>query len=208
VERFADQLCDELNIRKVTLHAPARGPLLSYKIRPNPKSLGPKLGPRIDDARRALAAADPTVVVERLQAGGAFELHLAEESVLLGLNDIVIDMQAPDGWVGLADRSTQVTLDTRIPEALQHDGWAREIVRHVQELRKKSGLEMEDRIALHLTTDSPALKKAIAAHKDYICAETLTMHVSEEPLDGPVHSALVKIDGQELLIQLRKVKPS
>ena len=42
VERFADQICEELNIKKVTIHDPAAGPLLRLQLKPNPKNLGPK----------------------------------------------------------------------------------------------------------------------------------------------------------------------
>jgi isoleucyl-tRNA synthetase len=202
VERFADQICEELNIRKVTLHG---AELLSYKIRPNPKTLGPKLGPRLDEARRALAAAESSVVVERVRAGEPFELHLADGSIMLEPGDIIIDVQAPKGWAGMADRDTQVALDTRITEALQHAGWTREIVRHVQELRKKAGLEMEDRIALYLGTESPSLKKAIAAHRDYICAETLAEQFTTDALGDGAHRREVKVEGQVLTIEFRKV---
>ena len=65
--------------------------------------------------------------------------------------------KAPEGWTGLIDHGTQLLLDTRINKELAQEGMARELVRHVQELRKKSALEMEDRIALHFATESPEL---------------------------------------------------
>jgi isoleucyl-tRNA synthetase len=82
---------------------------------------------------------------------------------------------------------------------------AREIVRHVQELRKKSGLEMEDRIALHFVTESPELLRAVETHSSYISAETLTVEWPNVPLDGDSHAISVKVDGYPLTIQLRKV---
>jgi isoleucyl-tRNA synthetase len=82
---------------------------------------------------------------------------------------------------------------------------AREIVRHVQELRKKSGLEMEDRIALHFATDSPELSRAAEAHSSYISAETLAVELPKAPLDGDSNAISVKVDGHPLTIQLRKV---
>jgi isoleucyl-tRNA synthetase len=82
---------------------------------------------------------------------------------------------------------------------------AREIVRHVQELRKKSGLEMEDRIALHFATDSPELLQAAEAHSSYISAETLAVELPNAPLDGDSNVISVKVDGRPLIIQLRKV---
>ncbi len=63
---------------------------------------------------------------------------------------------------------------------------------------------MEDRIALHLGTESPALRQAIDVHRDYIAAETLTVRWSEEPFGDGAATANVKVDGQALTIQLRK----
>jgi isoleucyl-tRNA synthetase len=83
---------------------------------------------------------------------------------------------------------------------------ARDVVRQVQDLRKKAGLEMEDRIILHLHTESPKLRQAIEEHKAYICRETLAVELTRQPLTGEgVHRADVKVDGQALTIQLRKV---
>ena len=84
--------------------------------------------------------------------------------MVLDENDILLKAKAPDGWTGLIDRGTQLLLDVRINEELAREGMAREVVRHVQELRKKSGLEMEDRIILHFATESPALRQAVEAH--------------------------------------------
>ena len=73
----------------------------------------------------------------------------------------------------------EVLVDTRITEELALDGMAREVVRHVQELRKTADLKMEDRIVLYLGTDGAELKKAIETHRDYIAAETLTAQWAE-----------------------------
>src|SRR5262249_51792512 len=112
---------------------------------------------------------------------------------------------AAEGWAGVAERGTQVLVDARITDELKREGMARDVVRQVQELRKQSALEMEDRIALHLHTESDALRQAIATHKAYIDAENLTARWSYQPSDGQAHTAQVKIDGQPLTIMLRRV---
>src|SRR5262249_4743660 len=95
--------------------------------------------------------------------------------------------------------------DTRVSEALKQEGMARDVVRHVQDLRKTANLEMEDRIVLHLATEAPALQEAIKVHQGYIGGETLATP-SPRPLEGKdVHQSTVKIDGQPLTIQLRKI---
>jgi isoleucyl-tRNA synthetase len=204
VERFAEQIIDELNLKKVTLHDGAQGPLLWYDVSPNLKTLGPKFGERVKELRAALNALDPISVVQKLQAGNRIELACASGTVVLDESDVLIKTKAPDGWAGLGDHGTQLLLDVRVTEELAREGMAREVVRHVQELRKKSGLEMEDRIALRFATESSALQQAIEIHRSYISAETLAIEWAKGQLDGNTHTTDVRVDGQPLTIQLRK----
>jgi isoleucyl-tRNA synthetase len=169
------------------------------------KVLGPKFGPRLKEVQTALAAADGVAMARELEAGKSFELPCTGGTVTVEPGDVVVQLQAADGWAGVADRGTQVAMDARLTDELNREGMARDVVRQVQDLRKQSGLEMEDRIALHLHTDSPALQQALAAHQAYIMAETLTAQWSDKPLDGQAHTAQAKIDGQMLTIMLRKV---
>ena len=98
----------------------------------------------------------------------------------------------------------EVAVDVRLTEELALAGMAREIVRHVQELRKTADLNIEDHIILHLGTDGTELKQAINAHRDYIGGETLTAHWAEAAPNGEAHRATVKIEGQTLEIALAK----
>ncbi len=75
----------------------------------------------------------------------------------------------------------------------------------MQEARKGAGLDVADKIALYLGTESDALKQAIAAHKGAIAAETQAVEWLAAPPDGDAHTAAVKVDGQPLTIALRKV---
>jgi isoleucyl-tRNA synthetase len=205
VERFGDQLREELNVKVVSLHDPEWGPLLTPEVKPNPKTLGPKFGARLKEVASAIAAADTEDLAVKARAGDCIELPCAGETILLEPGDLFVIQKAPEGWVGMVDDETQIALDTRLTEALSLEGTARDVVRHVQEQRKEAGLEMEDRIALYLGTDSEKLRQAIAAHRDYIAAETLTIEWSSQPLTGPgVHRATVKVEGQSLTIELRR----
>jgi isoleucyl-tRNA synthetase len=205
VQRFAEQISEELNIKKISLHDPAQGQLLEYEASPNLKTLGPKYGERVKEIRAALAGLDPNFLVAKVQAGASIELDCTGTKVHLDADDILLKAKARSGWIGLVDHGTQLLLDTRISKELAQEGIAREIVRHVQELRKKSGLEMEDRIALHLASESSELRGAAEAHSSYISAETLAVELPRAPLDGDSHAISVKVDGHPLTIQLRKV---
>jgi isoleucyl-tRNA synthetase len=204
VERFADQIREELNVKGVTLHDPSKGPLLRQEVKPNMKTLGPKFGAQLKEVQAAIAAANPAAIVAKVQAGQPFELLLADGPVTLEPADMIVQFFAPEGWAGVVDRDAQVLIDTRITDELDLEGSARGMVRQIQDLRKKAGLEMEDRIVLYLSTKSPKLQAAIKAHRQYIADETLTFQWSTQPLGEGAHRATVKIDGEELLIELKK----
>ena len=153
----------------------------------------------------ALATLDPAEVAKRVQAGQTVDVALADGAVGLEPGDLFVVPKVQDGWAGSADRGTQVAIDTRISEALAQEGMAREVVRHVQNARRDAGLEMEDRIELYLATDSPELRQAINAHREYIMVETLTVKWTTELLGEGAFRTDVKVDGRPLHIELRKV---
>ncbi|HYY26186.1 MAG TPA: DUF5915 domain-containing protein, partial [Candidatus Udaeobacter sp.] len=208
VSRFADQISEELNVKKVSLHDPSVGPLLQYEIKPNLKTLGPRLGEALKGVQKALATLDPASVVEKVQADGNLVVAAGGEAVVLNQADLLINTKAPDGWAGLTDQRTQIALDVRVTEELAQEGIAREIVRHIQELRKTSGLEIEDRIHLYLQTDSSTVRRAIETHESYIRGETLTIELTNQPLDGGAHKSVIKLQGQTLTIELDKATPA
>ena len=200
-ERFADLLRDELNVRKVTAHDKAAGPLLRTVAKPNLKTLGQKYGGRLPEVKAALEAALRPNAAGRVEIPA--EVQTVNGPVAVEKDDLWVERQAPDGWAGAADGDVEVMVDVRLTEELALAGMAREVVRHVQELRKTAGLNIEDRIVLHLGTDGAELKKAIETHRDTIGAETLTARWAESA-DGLPHRATAKIEGQTLEIALAK----
>jgi isoleucyl-tRNA synthetase len=206
VERFADQLSEELNIKRITLHDASQGPLLTAEVRANLKTLGPRVGAQLQEVKRAIETTFSTAQIEVLQSGtaGYVEVETSAGRVAVGGSDVTVNYRAPEGFSGVADRNTQVVIDARINDALKAEGMAREVVRFVQDARKAADLEIEDRIALYLHTDAPALRQAIDAHRDYIAAETLTTRWADQPLNGDAHQASVKVDGQPLTIALER----
>jgi isoleucyl-tRNA synthetase len=205
VERFGEQICEELNIKKVQVHELSAGPMLQRSIEGNRKNMGPKFGERLGAILAELAK--PNEERDRaLATGNSWTLPLPGDPVELVPTDVTVKYKSPEGWAGVVDKGTQVMVDTRITTALAEEGMAREVIRHVQDLRKKSDQEMEDRIALHLATDDPGLKSAILTHKAYIMSETLTTNWSEQPLPEGCASSRVEIDGKRLTIQLAKAE--
>jgi isoleucyl-tRNA synthetase len=201
VERFADQICEELNLKRVTLVPDsAQGSLTQPVMKPNLKVLGPKYGSRLQEVIAAIEAAYASTGKKSLPN----QLDCPGGPIKIEAEDITIDRKPPTGWAVAFDGDTEVIIDARLTDELKQEGMAREVVRHVQQARKDAGLEMEDRIVLRLDTEVASLAQAIETHQTYICSETLATRLTTEPLDGEIHRAEVKIDGQTLCIELRK----
>ncbi len=198
VERFRDLIEDELNIKAVRLHT---GPesLLTITARLNKKTAAAKLGPKLKEAEAALAGLNATEVDTRLRSG---PVELA--GVPLDSTDIVREFAAQPGWAGVAEKGSQVAIATMISEALKLEGLARMVIRQVQDTRKNAGLDLLDKIALHLAATTPELTKAIATHQQTIATAVQATQWSDAPLRGAAHAAEVKVDGQVLQVLLRK----
>jgi isoleucyl-tRNA synthetase len=95
----------------------------------------------------------------------------------------------------------ETTLDTTLTDELRAEGLVRDIVRHVQNLRKTSGLNVEDRIVLHIASDDERVKHAVAQFGDIIAQETLATSMSDEHIGDPTE---VKIGDVTLTTSLRK----
>lgn len=211
--RFPDQVMEELNVKRLTLHDPKKGPLLRCEVKLNDKTAGPKLGRRLGEAKRTLPNCKPEKVAAQVQRGVRFDLNLLLDASKLSMTlsdpieldpeDIVVEWKAPEGWVAAISKDTQVLLDTRITEELAREGLAREVVRRVQDARKNAGLEMEDHIALSLDTESTTLQQAIQSHRKYIGVQTQADVWGEQAHGG--HSEQVKLEGADLKISLKKL---
>jgi isoleucyl-tRNA synthetase len=201
VTRFAVELCDELNVKSVSLRDPLTnpGPLLTVDVRPNMRTLGTKFGAQIKAACEALSVPPAPELVAKARGDAPFALG----GFTFDPADVVVAYRAPEGYVGIEDGGTQIAIDARLTDELRAEGLGRDVVRHVQTVRKESGLEMEDRIVLFLGTESPLLRGAIDTHRDTIARETLTAQwATEVPARG--NRKTVKVEGGELTIALER----
>jgi isoleucyl-tRNA synthetase len=206
VERFADQVCEELNLKKVTLHDGAKGPLLAFEVKLNPKVVGPKFGSMLSGIQKELSANhSPAAIAETIQSGQAYAFIYMEKPIALEPGDVWIMPKTEAGWAGLAEKGTQLLLDARITPELAREGMAREAIRHVQNSRKEANLEPEDRIRLYLQSSDAELTRALDEHWAYIAGETLATTRSANALGEGAFHADVKIDGKPLSLELRKV---
>jgi isoleucyl-tRNA synthetase len=213
IERLADVVREELNVRRVRFVAGAEE-LGRHEVKANYRTLGPLFGREMPLVAEAIAALDPGRVAAAVRNGGGPELGIsvAGREHVLRAEDVILTMRAPEGFAVEREGAHAVALDLTIDEDLRREGRAREIVHAVQGARKNAGLAVEDRIELALDGD-PALLDAAAAHHDHIAGETLAVELrpgGRPPTGGPAaaemdYSEQTEIDGLALEIALRRV---
>ena len=165
------QVLEELNVKAMEFIARDAG-LVSYRIKPNLPKLGRQYGKRLPDIRKALDESDGTAVAGAVARGAMFALDLGDMTIELGADDVLIETSSAEGYACAEDSGYLTAFDTTLDDTLIDEGFAREIVRSVQDARKQAGLDVSDRIVLGVS-GTPAVEKALAAHRDYLMAETL-----------------------------------
>jgi isoleucyl-tRNA synthetase len=196
LEKFARTIQDELNVKNVVF---VDKPPLAARVKLEMKTAGAKIGAKRKEVEAALNAISAEELAKRLRAG---PVDLG--GVLLDSQDLPIEYVAPDGWAGVADRGTQVAIDTRITPELRAEGLSRDVIRLVQDARKNAGLDLADKIVLSSVTPSAELAAAIRTHRDAIATAVQAVELTFDPLPSATYTTTVKVDGQELTISLRK----
>jgi isoleucyl-tRNA synthetase len=95
----------------------------------------------------------------------------------------------------------EVQLDTILTDELRAEGVMRDIVRHVQNLRKTAGLNVDDRIVLHIEGADPLVQRALELFAGTIKQETLATVLSDQP---QVHTANINVEGMAVSLSLAK----
>lgn len=103
--------------------------------------------------------------------------------------------------VNMDKKAKTVALDTKIDSKLKAEGQAREVIRYIQNARKKAGLNVDDRIVLNLSAESERLQKAIDSYAEQIMKETLSVKLSKSKQS---YKTDVSVDGEQLTISLQK----
>jgi isoleucyl-tRNA synthetase len=207
IESLSEIVRDELNVRRVRFVAAAEE-LGTYEVKANYRTLGPLFGSEMPLAAQAIAALDPLAVATALREGSSLGISVGGREHTLSADDVILTMRPPEGYSVEREGAHAVALDLEIDDDLRREGFAREIVRTVQNARKNAGLEVEDRIELALSGD-PSLIAAAEAHREHLAAETLAVDL-ELRSGGQVadishdHSEEVVVDGLQLSVRLRR----
>ncbi|HHY78276.1 MAG TPA: isoleucine--tRNA ligase [Clostridiales bacterium] len=171
IEDLVPLIEEELNVKKVVF-AKNLDEYMEFTLKPNFKVAGPILGSKIKLLAKALEGLDGADAVKRLEAGETFTLTVDGETLDIVKDYVLITITAKEGFTVAMENNLFVILETTLTQELIDEGYAREFISKVQQMRKNNGYEMMDRIRIYYDGDDE-IARAVEIHKDYIMNETL-----------------------------------
>ena len=184
-QQLKDQIADELNVLVLDDLASAGGGLVDVSLKANFRSLGARYGADVQAIARALSSVNPEELVQELRRQKVVEIAYTDSqgnsaNAELTESDLVITETPREGWSVSSHSGESVALDLTLTPSLIAAGYVREVIRAVQDERKRVGLEVTDRISLTWNaTDEVA--NAIANHSDEIAQEVLALSIVRDP---------------------------
>ncbi len=179
---YVDIIKDELNVKNVEFKDDVRA-YTSYTFKPQLKTLGPKYGKILNDIRKALAELDGNAAMEQLNNLGYLKLNVAGQEIDLEKDDLLIDMAQTEGYVADSYAQITVVLETTLTPELVEEGFVREIISKVQQMRKEAGFEVMDKIAVYLEGNDK-LEEIVRKNEDLIKSEVLADEVGYDSVKG------------------------
>ena len=175
-------ILDELNIKKMT-EAKDASALITYKLKPQMKTLGPRYGKLLNGIRAFLESCDGGAVVAAVRGGGTYKAEINGAEVELAEEDLLISTESAEGYVSAGDRGITVALDTRLTPELIEEGIGRELVSKLQTMRKEAGFEVTDRIRVYYEAEGEAAK-VLEGHKDAVARVVLADGIEAGSAEG------------------------
>ena len=200
IEARSDLVTAELNVKELDFVS-EEAELVSYRVRPNYRSLGPRFGRQMPQAAAAVEALDASHVAAAIEQGREFGINVDGHEHRLGPDDVGLVLEPLDGYQVEAEAGHAVALALELDDELRREGLAREIVHAVQNARKGAGLEVTDRIELSLAGDEELLGAA-REHERHLAGEVLAKRLAygDEAGGDAAHSVRATVEGRELRI--------
>ncbi len=201
IESHLELIRDELNVHEVRF-VPKADEYVSYRVQPNFRALGPRVGKRMPALKKALGEADGASLLAQLEADGEVTIEIEGERFALSPDEIAVSLEAKEGFAAAAGSGGVVVLRTSLTEELVAEGRYREVLNRVQTLRKELDLAYTQRIRLTLD-GSATLLDAVRPRVESLAGDVLAVEVElgAEPAAG-AQAREVAIDGEPLRIGL------
>ena len=200
IEAVKELIQGEVNVKEIELITDTTG-VITKRIKPNFKTLGPKYGKWMKQIA-ALVAGFSQEEIAAVESGSLHTLDMGGEMIEVTAADFEITSEDMPGWQVASEGKLTVALDITITESLRAEGAARELINRIQNIRKDSGLEVTDKIEVEIQNKEIALPAE--AFSDYIAQQVLAEKITftAEP-QGEV-CVESEIDEEPLKIALTK----
>ena len=198
---YTDIIKDELNIKNVSFTDEVDD-FVSYRFKPQLKTVGPKFGRQLNEIRTALSEIDGNAAKTQLDSDGYITLSLPSGEVRLETEDLLVDAQQKEGFYTVSNKNTTVAIDTTLTKELIEEGLVRELVSKIQTMRKEAGFNVTDHI--NVTIDGPSAVTDVAvAKKSDIVGDTLADSLTAGKVSGFTKDW--DINGEKVAIGVEKV---
>ncbi|MDH5681726.1 MAG: DUF5915 domain-containing protein, partial [Spirochaetota bacterium] len=175
VTEMTDLIIEELNVKSVSF-AGNEEELVTLIIKPNLKLLGPRLGKDLKQVAPLITSLTGDDV-KSLEGGKSLSLSYDGKSVEIFLEDLLIERKEREGLLIEVSQTLTVALNSEITPELRREGFAREFVNKVQNMRKDQGFDVQDRISINYHS-SDIVKSSVEELEDYIRNETLAVDIT------------------------------
>ena len=199
LEAVKPLIMNEVNVKEIDFVEGASD-ILVKKVKCNFKIMGKKFGPLMKQVAVAVTAMTQEQIAE-LESAGRLTLDLGGTPAEIEAGEVEIYSEDIPGWVVANEGVLTVALDVTVTDELRREGIARELVSKIQNIRKSSGFEISDRIAVTISSNENC-DAAIEEHKAYICNQVLADSLTiAEVAEGTA----LEFDGFTLVATVEKV---
>jgi len=192
---------DELNVKEVEYLKDATK-FVTYKIKPQLKTLGPKYGAKLGKVRKFFEVCDANDLVQTVKKGEIYKTEFEGDTFEFALDDLLISTESAEGFTASSDMGITVVMDTVVTEELKAEGVEREIISKIQTMRKDAGFEVVDRITVNYVTEDQGVKNAFENGKD-ITNVVLADAITEGNVEG--FSKEIDVNGATCTVIINKV---
>lgn len=195
---LTDLIKEELNVKQVEFGKDMTE-YMNFNLKPNYKVAGSILGSKIKEFNKYLQEVDAKAFVEKLDENNEITLELNGEDTKILRDYVLVDIEGKEGFDVSSEKNVYTILDTHITDELRKEGYVREIISKVQQLRKQADLDVLDNIIVYLEADD-VIKEAVEENIEYFKSEVLAIEIDFSKLN------LEKFDinGVETGIEIKK----
>ena len=201
-EYYSDIVKEELNVKEVVLGADMKN-YVDFEIKPNLPVLGKEYGRLIPQIKQKIAEFNQMELATKVEAGNIEYIEIGEVQIPLSKDNLLVTMQGKDGFAFSGTGEIGVVIETEITPELREEGYLREILSKVQNMRKDSGFEVMDNINLYVGGNE-TLEAVVKKYEDIIKHDTLAKDVLYN-VDGKEYVS-TPINGENLNIFVEVVK--